>query len=1149
MSLSLVQATKESDNSYYVLVASEKAYITYDNGWKIAYEGYRIKNTANNNWLSASNQTTIANQTTQANGSIWILDPDAATTTIATIYNGTKTYLGANGYTLALNTSYSGTLWTKEGNTYYIESDEGVKLYVIYDGGWKLGYDGYTIKDNSGNYYLSANGTTIQNQTTQANGTSWILDPNATTTKIFYVYNNTTPYYLGVDSNENLAVGTGYSTTIWTKDGNGYYTTYNGINYYLTYMYGAWRVLPKEYIRISMNSYYMYLYSATAVRNTNNPGNTANFYRDSQNRYYGFYNNNKTYLRNNNNQVQASTTVGQAATILRDGNMLYTGNTLYINQTGTSTYSSTVWTFASANAPRYAIGDGSGHYLNVTGTSANSYETVNNAQNATHFVFSSTTSGTISTMVDGTTYYLRNNNGTLEVSTTSTTWDITTNGISNDGYNLRYNNGNWELVTVYYVLRSGTSYMGYSGTDVTVVSSKNDSNILLFKNIPTTTGTDYTLEVKAGNNEYNLYCPANTNNSAVSLSANTRNWRTDTNGRLLYRYSNTRSYYLRLTNGDWQVNRTAGNGSTITFELYDDSIQTNITRTEFLYGNEVASDNTDTYAQTFAAASVTKNLTPQQYTVTKNFNAAYIDPYFALANTSHDAVRTITISESLMVYGITDTVPLNINRITQSQKAIKIGAQESGLPTGFTTYMPIRITGSEDSDYDSNSPFKASLKNTGYIIGGGTYYVQGNSVGDIRVSRYAKDNISSYRTTDYTTLYTIDENGIRKLNSNDLNKYMSFNDSQDADGNTISGAKTQFDAMIGSYADGLHFMNAEISTERLITVPQATILNRTYYNYQLPEDCIDFKVLKRGAISFFAGEYFTGNDAFFSLHQIFRDEDQNITDIKEIQYVYKVTGATLGTADYIYLYKDGLYGIINQETGNFEVTNRISLTQENSAYLNAYYEIAFNTDWITNPNGVSDSNKRVYYFEIPCNKGEYALGSVAGKTGAYLLYLDIAANGGDEVAAVVSGEGNDVSTTFKVDFRAPGETSNFAILQLEVKCPTEENASSRELDSRLFSVRVVFDSSETGANNTYPSGIYNIYVTNKVPDTTVKIKVFLVDDDNDVSTAFPYAFRVIYTNTEFENVTITNIADLDFYQSVGAFEIPFEGAGVEASYD
>ena len=253
----------------------------------------------------------------------------------------------------------------------------------------------------------------------------------------------------------------------------------------------------------------------------------------------------------------------------------------------------------------------------------------------------------------------------------------------------------------------------------------------------------------------------------------------------------------------------------------------------------------------------------------------------------------------------------------------------------------------------------------------------------------------------------------------------------------------------------------------------------------------------------------------------------------------------------IYLYKDDTYGRINQETGEFEVVNYSDINN-----VLTYYEIIFNTDWITNPVNVQqrsqtdttyNNQNRVYYFEIPCNKGEYALGSVDGKIGAYLLYLDIAANGGDEVDSVVSGQGNEVSTSFKVDFRNPGDTSEFAIMQLFINCPQEIDASERDVSSRLFSVNVVFDSTETG-DGVYSSGIYNIYITNKVPDKTAKISVFLVDNDNDIMTPFPYAYRIVYTNLEHTNTTITNIAELDFYQSVATFEIPSTGEAAEATY-
>ena len=43
-------------------------------------------------------------------------------------------------------------------------------------------------------------------------------------------------------------------------------------------------------------------------------------------------------------------------------------------------------------------------------------------------------------------------------------------------------------------------------------------------------------------------------------------------------------------------------------------------------------------------------------------------------------------------------------------------------------------------------------------------------------------------------------------------------------------------------------------------------------------------------------------------------------------------------------------------------------------------------------------NYAVYYFEMPVNGGEYALGSASTGDGAYLMYLDIGASatGGDE---------------------------------------------------------------------------------------------------------------------------------------------------------
>ena len=53
----------------------------------------------------------------------------------------------------------------------------------------------------------------------------------------------------------------------------------------------------------------------------------------------------------------------------------------------------------------------------------------------------------------------------------------------------------------------------------------------------------------------------------------------------------------------------------------------------------------------------------------------------------------------------------------------------------------------------------------------------------------------------------------------------------------------------------------------------------------------------------------------------------------------------------------------------------------------------------------------MYYFEIPVNAGEYALGSVSGADGAYLIYLDIGAT------AKSLADGTTIETAIKgIDF-------------------------------------------------------------------------------------------------------------------------------------
>lgn len=309
-----------------------------------------------------------------------------------------------------------------------------------------------------------------------------------------------------------------------------------------------------------------------------------------------------------------------------------------------------------------------------------------------------------------------------------------------------------------------------------------------------------------------------------------------------------------------------------------------------------------------------------------------------------------------------------------STKYIYSGKVNNGSETrNFATYIPLL------TDNDGN----VIQKNTGYIASGSTTMEQNAVKGDIRVKydfisslSQSLVNGSSYGTGDSIKIYT------RTAKSDG---FVSFTD---AYGSSTSGkklnlvkyenAKANFDALFAdsaTYVYGMHFMSAPISIKNIYTADYAMINGDEYTdgNYQMAANAIDFKAKKKGHINFFSGTYYGSDKNFFSLHEIKRNGNK-ITEIKSISKIY--AHKTNSKADYIYLYDDNTYS--------------------SSDYSEANYELAFDVDWLINPEINLNS---VYYFEIPVNKGEFALGSASTGDGAYLMYLDIGANGntdGDE---------------------------------------------------------------------------------------------------------------------------------------------------------
>lgn len=301
----------------------------------------------------------------------------------------------------------------------------------------------------------------------------------------------------------------------------------------------------------------------------------------------------------------------------------------------------------------------------------------------------------------------------------------------------------------------------------------------------------------------------------------------------------------------------------------------------------------------------------------------------------------------------------------------------------FETYIPL------NTDADGN----VLQSNTGYMASG-----PHDTSGDIRFRHYPiKDGLEASlngaasfgdgstlelltRTKSSGTFVRIKD----KFNENNTSVNSAISDS---DTKTVaelglkkytsidnSGSREKFNEIMKNTerAYGVHFMNAQIAINNIYTADKAVINKETYTDYEMTANSIDFKVAKKGYINFFAGTYYSGNKNFFSLHHIFRDETtKKITRVKEISKIYSRSGSST----YVYLYSDGSYS----ENG----IDQNTLTLE------------FDCEWITNPTMV---NNAVYYFEMPVNGGEYALGSASTGDGAYLMYLDIGASatGGDE---------------------------------------------------------------------------------------------------------------------------------------------------------
>ena len=796
------------------------------------------------------------------------------------------------------------------------------------------------IKNGSNHLTLNSSGNGITNSTTEADATKWIIDNNG------YIYvevegtASVERRYVSV-SGGALTV-TASQSTAWTFDdtNNRLYCTVSGQTYYLAYDSG-WNVVtnPQSYYLTNNGNYLTVANGKLITSSTPVP-----WYQES-NGYYTTINN-VTYHIDNNGTLSG---------------------VMFIHDTA-------------------------GNYLTVSGGALANATTQNDAA----VWYFSGNSSTVYTVVGNTTYYLYNNNNTLGISTSnSTAWTIdqTNNKISYNNRYVFYNDSRWVLTRTqvnavsdgngHYVYISGgnpyttndpklASDFVASGNNLTVYADNtyysytvdngrilNGNNMLYYDN-DSFKWVEASYKVITDNNGH--YLSTNGNSITNTDLKNATHWTfSNGNGGYISTSINNTPYYLNYNSGFFGI----GAGLNIS-NSKNTSWTYNANSGLYYNRNYIKYDNGWTHNSGSGNArveTITLDNNAQQEQLTRSPVTA-----FAANTLSFTAADT---GDTSIIFTAATYRPFTVTMTSE--------------PVG-ETYFPLQID--VDETKSDASRFSVNSKNTGYVISGPNL-----ATSDIRVSYYPiSDNISDSLTNgelDPSKVYTFMGGSQQTLTAYGLDNLVKYTSSSTKMNATLNGVTNVY---------GLHFMNASIGISNLVTAPYVTINGKTYADYQMPKDTIDFNLKEKGYINFFAGTYFSSTvDCFFSLHKIERYQDgdtlpsgKKVNDIKSIKEIIEIYGNGNKRDPYIYKLSDGTNTIY--ESWTYYPSGKLKQHDTYNSVPSGYSKI-FETAWIKTQ---TLTQNRVFYFEIPADAGEYALGSVSGGTGAYLMYLDIGTGGSEK---------------------------------------------------------------------------------------------------------------------------------------------------------
>lgn len=687
------------------------------------------------------------------------------------------------------------------------------------------------------------------------------------------------------------------------------------------------------------------------------------------------------------------------------------------------------------NHSGFPVTDGA-NYMTVQGRNVASNNRIINTTDSSEALLWSYSNNRLVTQYNGTNYYLRRYSNTDLRLTNSTSYAVSltkeTSGdkfryIYNGTHYLKFNNGSWifaELPT----LRTEPTPVAMPTETIPMPSIPKVEEPTIWRPASDPGAESHYYYIYSGNN----YLNSNASNTPKTNSNATTAVQWELSGELTSSLSGafirnaSTANYLRLYRG-------GGIFSSITLSTTDSPSSSNNNSTNW----NIALDGTNTatirnanrtgyyvrYNNSWSlyngSATVSIYSVHQAYLDWQAYDVSQVEwgPYEAnqAAWAAYNAYVEDKESWDLEVIAYNTAVPLTYALVTEVLPDVEgpdtyISDTETGMEYGEqdVTYLPITTNGAND--------LTAKETNTGYIIGGSVYANASASYdnGKVRVASFytISDNLTNYnRNTgafNEDSVWTRDASGLHQIDDDD-NDFVKYLESKGKVEQTLSG---------GNNIYGLHFMSAAINKDYLVNARYAMINGEEYTDYKMPANSIDFNLKEQGYINFFAGTYGNLNsqpttvDSFFSLHMIKRN-GTNIDDINEIEEIYS---DGIPYHSYIYRFSNGKYSvpysidkynpkkvyILNTKTplddvehGGYAdgIYHQIDQSTFNTNYSS--FSSVFQMSWLKDYSYPSGQNgyHQGFYFEIPTNPGEYALGTVANKSfGAYLMYLDIAAN-------------------------------------------------------------------------------------------------------------------------------------------------------------